>query len=412
MTTAIAVALTVIVAAGVHRLMVRSWMRRVDAVATRLEPAGSPRLTDGLGAAVDRLERSATAIIADCATQDRGSQRLGRALDAISQGVVVFDGDGRSVFHNEAGAAYSSARHGDALVEAAIDELMRRSLDGDTCVETVELFGPPRRTLVITTVPLDSDATGPGAVAVIDDVTERRRLEAIRRDFVANISHELKTPVGAVALLAETLVGEDDPEVTQRLIGRMLTEAHRVGRTIDDLLELSSIEVEESPTRETVPVAQILDGAVDRMRPAADHKDIRLTVGDTDPTITVVGDRRQLVSAVFNLLENAVKYSDAGSTVQVRAAADGDRVAIEVEDHGMGIPGRDLERIFERFYRVDQARSRQTGGTGLGLAIVRHVVNNHSGEVAVTSTEGHGSTFTLRLPVGTGTQPPTTPEAG
>lgn len=330
----------------------------------------------------------------------RSEQRLARGLDAIPQAVAICDGSGRIVFHNTEGMHYSSARHGDALVEAAIDDLLARAVAGEASVETVELFGPPKRTLVITALPLDPDTVGPGAIAVIDDVTERRRLEAIRRDFVANISHELKTPVGALALLAETIMDESDPSVTQRLAGRMLTEAHRVGRTIQDLLELSSIEVEEDKVREPVPLRQILLAAVGRIRPAADQRQIRIDLTEPPEDLTVVCDRRQLVSAVFNLLENAVKYSEDGSTVSTWATQDDATVEVVVEDRGMGIPTRDLERVFERFYRVDQARSRQTGGTGLGLAIVRHVVNNHAGEVLVTSREGEGSTFTLRFPDG------------
>jgi two-component system, OmpR family, sensor histidine kinase SenX3 len=326
------------------------------------------------------------------------AERLERALDAIPQGVAICDGAGTLLFHNSTGAHYSSARHGDALVEAAIEDLLMRAVVGEACVETVELFGPPRRTLVITAVPLHSDRIGAGAVAIIDDVTERRHLEAVRRDFVANISHELKTPVGALALLAETLLDETDPAVGQRLAGRILTESHRVARTIEDLLELSSIEAEDRHVREPVPVHEILSAAVARIGPAADQRSIAIDVKDIAEDVAVSGDRRQLVSALFNLLENAVKYSADGSAVAVRAEASDSHVDLVVEDHGIGIPTRDLERVFERFYRVDQARSRETGGTGLGLAIVRHVVNNHAGEVDVASREGEGSTFTLRFP--------------
>jgi two-component system, OmpR family, sensor histidine kinase SenX3 len=411
-TTAFAVVATALVLLAAHWAATRSWVRRIDHVAADLDPQGGHALSPGPWTSVGHLERAARVALA--ARDDRilRERRMRRALDTIPLGVVVAGSDGGALYHNEVGAQYSAARHGDALVEAAIDGLVARAIQGETCVETVELFDPPRRTLVITAVPLDPATVGPGAVVVIDDITERRRLEAVRRDFVANISHELKTPVGAIALLAETLVGEDDPDVTARLAGRMLTEAHRVGRTIDDLLELSSIEAEESPQRELVPVADILAGAVDRMRPAADQKHIALEVAEPPPHLTVHGDSRQLVSAVFNLLENAVKYSDEDSSVQVRAAGDDGWVAIDVQDHGIGIPPGDLERVFERFYRVDQARSRQTGGTGLGLAIVRHVVTNHHGEVLVESVEGGGTTFTLRLPVGARPTPETTTEAG
>ncbi|MEJ7582659.1 MAG: ATP-binding protein, partial [Acidimicrobiales bacterium] len=235
-----------------------------------------------------------------------------------------------------------------------------------------------------------------------EDVSERRRLEAVRRDFVANISHELKTPVGAIGLLAETLLAEDELEVTHRLAERVVTEAFRVGRTIDDLLALSRIEAGEAPVRESVQVAMAMAEAADRIRPGAEQQHIVIRIDEPSRRLSVIGDRRQLVSALYNLLDNAVKYSEAGSEVHLRARTDGRWVELAVEDHGLGIPPRDLERVFERFYRVDRARSRDTGGTGLGLAIVRHVVANHEGDVSVESHEGVGSTFTLRLPAGPG----------
>jgi two-component system sensor histidine kinase SenX3 len=241
-----------------------------------------------------------------------------------------------------------------------------------------------------------------GAVVEIDDVTERVRLEAVRTDFVANVSHELKTPVGALALLAETLAEEDDPELVRRLAEKMVVEAHRVNRVIEDLLELSRIEAGENPLREPVPVGLVVAEAVERVRHISEARGIHITVREPSRRLVVMGDRRQLVSAVANLLDNAYKYSEPGATVEVDARIDGAWVDLEVADHGMGIPSRDLDRIFERFYRVDRARSRETGGTGLGLAIVRHVVNNHGGSISVTSEEGVGSTFTLRLPAGPG----------
>jgi two-component system sensor histidine kinase SenX3 len=234
----------------------------------------------------------------------------------------------------------------------------------------------------------------------------------MRRDFVANISHELKTPVGALSLLAETISSETDASVIRRLAERMQDESMRVGRTIDDLLELSRIEAEEAPRREPVPVHLAVAEAADRVAPAAEQREISIAVAEPPHRLTVLGDRRQLVSAVYNLLDNAVKYSDAGSTVEVVTVTNGAWVELAVRDHGDGIPVRDLERIFERFYRVDRARSRETGGTGLGLAIVRHVANNHKGEVRVTSREGEGSTFTLRLPAGPGPVAVSIPEAG
>jgi two-component system sensor histidine kinase SenX3 len=338
--------------------------------------------------------------------------RLTSALAVIPQGVVVFDHHGSIAYRNEVAAGYLAARHGDALVEEAIVELAGQASQREPLPpRTLELFGPPRRTLVLTTIPLYDGLRRLGVLVVVDDVTDRRRLEAVRRDFVANISHELKTPVGALALLAETLLVEEDPAVAQRLAERMLAEAFRVGRTIDDLLELSRIEADEEARRDDVPVHLMIAEAVDRVRPAAEQQGISIEVEEPPKRLAVGGDRRQLVSATYNLLENGVKYSDRGSKVEVRARTDGRWVDIEVEDHGIGIPRRDLERVFERFYRVDRARSRETGGTGLGLAIVRHVAGNHAGDVRVESTEGEGSTFTLRLPVGTGPVAVTT-EAG
>jgi two-component system sensor histidine kinase SenX3 len=234
----------------------------------------------------------------------------------------------------------------------------------------------------------------------VDDITEQQRVDAIRRDFVANISHELKTPVGALALLAETIVDEHDPAVVERLAARLRDESFRVSRVIDDLLALSRIEGEGAQEVERVTIAQIVAEAVARIRPAADHRDVRFEVAEIAAELVMLGDPRQLTSALFNLLENAVKYSDHGSVVEVRAAGDRHEVSMVVQDHGIGIPAKDLQRIFERFYRVDQARSRETGGTGLGLAIVRHVARNHGGHVTVSSREGEGSTFMLVLPTG------------
>ena len=235
-------------------------------------------------------------------------------------------------------------------------------------------------------------------IAVIEDVSERRRLEEIRRDFVANVSHELKTPMGALGLLAETLVSEPDETVAKRLASRIHTEAFRVSRIIDDLLDLTRIEAEEAPPREPVLVYLVMAEARRAGAAAADHRSVKIQIEEPPDSVAILGDRRQLVSAVYNLLENAVKFSYDGGAVEFSAKLVGGDVDIRVADHGVGIPARDLDRIFERFYRVDQGRSRQTGGTGLGLSIVRHVAANHQGHVEVESREGEGSTFELIVP--------------
>jgi two-component system sensor histidine kinase SenX3 len=193
-------------------------------------------------------------------------------------------------------------------------------------------------------------------------------------------------------------VSETDPTVAQRLASRVHTEAFRISRIIDDLLDLSRIEAEEAPPREPVLVNLIMAEAVERMRAAADQRDVKIELEEPTPPVTVLGDRRQLVSALYNLLENAVKFSYDGSSVRFAGRVADGQVHLDVEDHGVGIPARDLDRIFERFYRVDQGRSRNSGGTGLGLSIVRHVAANHQGHVEVDSREGEGSTFRLILP--------------
>jgi two-component system sensor histidine kinase SenX3 len=336
----------------------------------------------------------------------RRQLRLELALSSMTQGAVICDESGHVVLRNAFARSFVDARHGDALVGIAIDELLAEARLGEPADREIEVFGPPARTLFVHATPLDDDGTPMGAIATVDDITEQQRIDAIRRDFVANISHELKTPVGALALLAETITDEGDVDVVRRLAGRMRDESFRVSRVIDDLLALSHIEGDGAQELEPVRVVDVVAEATDRVRPAAEQADVRVDVAEIPPHITLRGDRRQLTSALFNLLENAVKYSDRGSVVEVRAAGDEHEVAFVVQDHGIGIPSKDLQRIFERFYRVDQARSRITGGTGLGLAIVRHVARNHGGQVTVSSREGEGSTFMLVLPTSVGAPHP------
>ncbi len=380
--------------------------------ARRLIAAGR-RLSDdavltgfGLAEATSLVERVVDRALSRGVDVSLAEARLASALSVMPQGIAVFDADGELAFRNRVAAGHLSARHSEALVDEAIEQIAAEVLaaGGATAPQrTIDLFGPPRRTLVLKGIGLERREADLGALVLIDDITDWRRLEAIRRDFVANISHELKTPVGAIGLLAETLVAEDDPKVAQRLAERMLHEAFRVARTIDDLLELSRIEADLEMLQEELFVGSLVAEAHDRVRSGEEHRHIVVEEGPVPPQLSVAGDRRQLVSAISNLLDNAVKYSDLGSSVQIEAHRRGPWVEVTVMDHGIGIPRRDIERVFERFYRVDRARSRETGGTGLGLAIVRHVAVNHGGEVYVDSREGEGSTFTLRLPAGRAT---------
>jgi two-component system sensor histidine kinase SenX3 len=289
------------------------------------------------------------------------------------------------------------------LATTAITEHLTAARRSGPVERLLELFLPTRRILLIRAFPLRGEHGPVGAVAIIEDVSERRRVDAIRRDFVANVSHELKTPVGALSLLAETLDGEDDPDVVARLSSRIGAEAERLGRLIDDLLDLSRIEANETPAWERVPVQTIIGQSLEAVRPLADAGGITLDLDEPEYRLEVMGDRWELVSALTNLIDNAVKYSEPGGHVVVSANVVTDPLAsrsveLSVSDRGIGIPTRDLERVFERFYRVDRARSRSTGGTGLGLSIVRHVAANHGGTVRVVSEEGVGSAFTLSLP--------------
>lgn len=331
-----------------------------------------------------------------------------QAMNALGIGVVVASSDGEIVFRNSFAGGPTGQLHSDVLVDEAIEVHLRGALEGQTRRQTLELFGPPRRVVKVLAIPLDEG----GAVATIEDVTERSRLDAVRTDFVANISHELKTPVGALSVLAEALADETDPEIVRRLADKMMYEAMRAGRTIDDLLELSRIELGGEAVKDVIAAATVIDESVGRARSLAERKGIELVVLATSDRIRITGDRRQLVSALGNLVENAVKYSDPEARVEISASSNGSWVELVVRDFGIGIPQKDLDRIFERFYRVDRARSRETGGTGLGLAIVRHVATNHGGDVEVSSVEGEGSTFTLRIPAAAGLVPTSMRDAG
>ncbi len=236
-------------------------------------------------------------------------------------------------------------------------------------------------------------------LALVEDRTRERRLEAVRRDFVANVSHELKTPVGAIRLLAEaTGDAADDPVAVRRFSGRMITESERLTTLVQQIIELSRLQDDyplELPS--TVPVDKVLSLAADTSRTDAEAAGIEIVV-QGDPTLEVFGNLEEIALAVSNLVANAVTYSDSGGSVVICAKGHPETVDISVIDQGVGIPAGEMERIFERFYRIDPARHRSTGGTGLGLSIVKHVAATHGGDVRVWSLEGQGSTFTLTLP--------------
>ena len=320
---------------------------------------------------------------------------LAKVLDLVSEGILVVDSSGEMTYRSAVANRLIGHGPAAALAADAIEELAQSvAKTGAFDERRLELAIPSRRDLIIRGYPLGDGSV----VAIIEDASERQRLESVRRDFVANVSHELKTPVGALSLLAEALDGEDDPEVVVRLAARIGQESERLVRIIDDLLDLSRIEGGQAAEPENVPVVAVVRESIELIAAAAASLGVVLHF-DEPPVVFVRGDRRDLVSALSNLIDNAVKYSEPGGTVTVTCRVDDGRVELAVADAGVGIPARDLERIFERFYRVDRARSRLTGGTGLGLSIVRHVAANHGGTVSVESVEGEGSTFRLSLPL-------------
>jgi two-component system, OmpR family, sensor histidine kinase SenX3 len=563
--TFIAIAVGVCVLVGVAAALLgrrsgrRAISQRLSALGTRLglDPPEDEYNIETSLAYLEQVTGGAAQAVTESSSD---AIRLRRSLDTLTQGVVLCDENGTVIYRNGRANALMVSRHGDALAAQAVTELLEDAWHDGSAERTLDLYGPPRRTLQVRAHQIDDGRRPLGVIALIEDVSERRRLEEIRRDFVANVSHELKTPMGALGLLAETLVSEPDPLVAQRLAGRIHNEAFRVSRIIDDLLDLSRIESEEAPPREPVLVNLVMADAIERVRATADQRGLEIVLHEPSPPVAVMGDRRQLVSAMHALLENAITYSYDNSKIVVTGtvqrahpssgpppalapsglgrmivegianpptgeipaigsqlpafgsespvgddhaaahtsaptsapasastsaptgpvppsvapdatesepAAEGmtqegpvepvftpeileqytsendtlaaatpatgttpppplapegdaagsgpadttpvvspnwrieerDNVRLSVQDHGIGIPARDLDRIFERFYRVDHGRSRDTGGTGLGLSIVRHVANNHQGWVDVESREGEGSTFTLVLPI-------------
>ena len=237
------------------------------------------------------------------------------------------------------------------------------------------------------------------ALVLIFDDSEYRRLDAVRRDFVANISHELKTPIGALSLLSEAVMGaSDDPEAVTKFASRMQMEAKRLSDLVQEIINLSRLQSDDPLVgAKGVDTSDLVSQAIDDSRLVAEARKITVQFNPA-LHVQVLGDRTQLEMAVSNLIENAINYSPDGTQVSITEKCENNLIEIAVTDQGIGIPEKDLERIFERFYRVDPARSRQTGGTGLGLSIVKHVITNHGGDISVWSAEGAGSTFTIRLP--------------
>lgn len=327
-------------------------------------------------------------------------------LGSLSLGIAIMKGP-TVVYANDLTRRALAAEPDVALLGGLIRSHSDRAAKDGPQRRTVELFGPPPASYFLEASVFEravptSDAGPPLVLIIVSDITDLVRTEAVRRDFVANISHELRTPIGAITLLAETMESADDPAVAARFASRISSEIDRLRMTVDDLLELAQIEFGGVDQTVKVALGPLVEDVALRLKSAAELQGVTLRVDSSSHT-EVGGSVRQLTSAVFNLVDNAIKYTERGGEVSIGVSMFVDEHGrsfgqIEVKDTGIGIPRGDLDRIFERFFRVDRARSRGTGGTGLGLAIVRHIVAAHGGLVAAESTEGRGSCFTVRIP--------------
>jgi two-component system sensor histidine kinase SenX3 len=308
---------------------------------------------------------------------------------------------GEQVLSSSAGTGALAMIRDGRLVSTPLLNLVRAVRRSNVYQEaTVELprgpIGQGTHDLLVRVSPIGPDGL---IVVLIFDDSEFRRLDAIRRDFVANISHELKTPIGALSILSEAVLGaSDDREAVEKFAGRMQIEAKRLTDLVQEIINLSRLQ-DGDPLKNAQPYSMVdlINQAIDESRLTAEKRKIALVfLPITD--YLVLGDRSQLEMAVSNLIENAINYSPDFTQVAIVLTCKNKLVEISITDQGIGIPEKEIERIFERFYRVDPARSRATGGTGLGLSIVKHVATNHGGDISVWSNEGSGSTFTIRLP--------------
>ena len=372
--------------------------KRIDTAERTLRSVAAALSSDGIGSGLVRDARE-LAVVADDAAAE--AERFRAVFAGAATGIAVVSPDGEILYANPAAAEYLSGAGGHALLRTRVGSLVRRVASAGAPDELeVELHDPDRRILLLRAVPtVGVDAEEPVALYV-QDLSAERRIDIMRTEFVANASHELKTPLGALSILAETLADAYDDEVRARLAGRLRDEAARMASMIDDVLQLAeteSIGIEHTH----LSIAGLVREVVASMEDIARDRGVALSnAGITDAT--VAADREQLASAVRNLLDNAITYTaikDEPGVVTFRTFVHDGSVGIEVSDTGIGIPARYTDRVFERFFRVDRARSRTSGGTGLGLSIVRNVALAHGGTVAVESKVGLGSTFTIYLPM-------------
>jgi two-component system sensor histidine kinase SenX3 len=327
---------------------------------------------------------------------------LQRAVENAPIGVLVVDSARSTPVSNQRVADMGIVRDGvvDDRLWTAVQRTLATGEDGEVDLSAPRGLAGRRAGLAVHgTIRLLNPDSPRLAVVYLDDQSEQARMEASRRDFVANVSHELKTPVAAMAVLSEALLeSTDDPETVQRFGGKIYDESQRLANMVGELIELSRLQgAERLPDLVAVDVDKLVVEAISRYRVVAEKA--RIVINTDDATgFQVLGDETLLVTAIANLISNAIAYSPEASTVSISRRQVGDNIEIAVTDRGIGIAQADQERVFERFFRVDKARSRATGGTGLGLAIVKHIAANHNGSIRLWSRRGTGSTFTLSIP--------------
>ena len=379
------------------------------AAAGDFTPLESDRGEDELASLADSLRHTFAGLEQTFRTLTEERNRSSAILGSMVEGVAVVTGDQRILFCNWAFEQILELPEGssqgrtlvEALRQADLVALVRQALSGvDELTGEVEVGTVRRRNFSVTAAPVRA-AGANGAVLVLHDITELRRLERVRRDFVANVSHEFKTPLTAIQGFAETLLSGalDDLENRKRFVEIIREHAQRLARLTDDLLKLSRIEagrleIEMRPIR----VEALVNSCIETARLKAETRGLQIHVDLPENAPAVRGDGAQLGEVLQNLLDNALQYTPAGGRIELKARSNGHDVIFTVTDTGIGIPESDLERIFERFYRVDAARSREAGGTGLGLAIARHIVDAHGGRIWVESAVGQGSRFHFSIP--------------
>jgi len=405
-----------LVAAAIGKTQRDHWRADLAAAYAAHNDVAVAALASRFGREEERLWRrllTARGAMEEAASEESRARRdLEDVLASLQDAVLVVDDEARLRFLNAAALRLFGLRIEDVLganlIEAlpsfGLDTAMREALrDGLSSEHELQLYSPRVRQVFLRVAPVFSGAGArTGAVAIVQDLTELRRLERVRRDFVANASHELRTPIATIRALAETLeVAGVDEEAQAQFLPPLISEAERLSRLVSDLLDLA--RAEDAPTSPFSPtrLRSIVDSTVERLRDKAARNSMEIVWPTAGDNPIVEGDAAALEQVVFNLLDNALSYTPLGGRVELVLREDTalESAILEVADNGIGIPSDDLPRVFERFYRVDKARSRAEGGTGLGLAIVKHIVENHRGHVEVESQAGHGTKFRVQLPL-------------